>query len=194
MQFIDFIVGGAESALGTVTGQPALVAAGAAKSGGALIGSGTTADQKRRDAEIQTDYAKAVGGDVATAMSILDGRFHSIAYSKALCEKAWAQLLIENPTVANAALEGYKQRDPTNTPPGIMAQLKAEGDKLLNQIKKDVGTTVQNVGSGLTTGAASKIDPNTGRITLPLSSSMIWIVVIGVLAIAAVYLLTKKKA
>lgn len=165
------------------------------KIGGAVaskLGGGVTADQKRRDAEIQSDYAKAVGGDVATAMSILDGRFHSIAYSKALCEKAWAQLLVDNPPVAKAALEEYQQRDPTNTSPSVASRIKSELTSLLNKIKQDVGTTVQNIGSGATTAAAQKIDPNTGRVTLPLSSSMIWTVAIVAIAIAAVFFLTRK--
>jgi len=192
--FTDFLIGNIEAAAGAFTGQPALVAAGAAKSGGALIGGGTTADQKRRDAEIQVDLNKALGGDVAAAMSILDGRFHSIAYSKALCEKAWPIIVQQAPDIAAQALQQYAQRDPANTAPSITSQLGHEWDSLVNKIKQDVGTTVQQVGAGVATGAATKIDPKTGRITLPLSSSMLWIVALVVIAIAAVFLLRGKRA
>jgi hypothetical protein len=192
--FTDFLIGNIEAAAGAFTGQPALVAAGAAKSGGALLGSGTTADQKRRDAEIQVDLNKALGGDVATAMSILDGRFHSIAYSKALCEKAWAIILQQKPDIAATALQQYAQRDPANTSPSISSQLGSEWNSLVNKVKADVGTTVQQVGGGLAAGAANKVDPSTGHVNLPLSSKTIWIVALVAIALAAIFFLSRKRA
>jgi hypothetical protein len=192
MNFIDTLVGAGEAAVGTVTGQPTLVALGGKTAVGGLT-AGNANDQKRA-AAASAALAKAVAGSVPDAIYMIGQRIGSAtAYGKQQFEIAWQQLLQQNPAVAAEALKQYPQVDPTNTPPTWKTKLASEWDSLVNKIKQDVGTTVQNVGSGVTTAAASKIDPNTGRITVPLSSSMIWIVAIVVLAIAAVFLLSKKK-
>jgi hypothetical protein len=187
-------IGIGEAAVGVATGNPGLVIAGAGTAGFKPSSSGLTADQTRRTNEMQNWYNLASGGDVATAGVILKTRFHATAYSKNLADQAWSALLVSNPQVAQAALQQFPQTDPANTDPGVMSRVKSELDSLVAKLRSDVATSVQRVGAGAATGAATSIDPKTGRVTLPLSSSAIWVVVLVALALGAVYFLAKKRA
>jgi uncharacterized protein YjbJ (UPF0337 family) len=192
MSIFQDIVGVVETGVGAATGNPALASAGASTLTGQLTAG--NANDPKRAAAATAALAKATAGSVPDAIYMIGQRIGSAtAYGKQQFEIAWQKLLVANPQVAAEALKQYPQVDPVNTPSTWKTKLASEWDSLVNKIKQDVGTTVQQVGSGVTTAAATKIDPNTGRITLPLSSSMIWIVAIGVLAIAAVFLLSKKK-
>jgi len=152
------------------------------------------ANDPKRAAAAKAALEKAAAGSVPDAIYMIAQRFGSAtAYGKQQFEIAWAQLLQRNPAVAAEALKQYPQVDPVNTAPSVRDKLAAEWNSLVAKIRADVGTTVQRVGAGVATGVAGEIDPNTGRVTLPLSSSMIWIVVLVALAIAALFLLTKKK-
>lgn len=193
MQFVDLLIGGAEAGVGALTGQPALVAAGGAKAVGTLT-AGNANDAKRAQAATAA-LQRAVGGDVSQAVYMIGQRIGSAtAYGKQQFEIAWQQLLQQNPAVAAEALKQYPTLDPVNTPSTWKTKLAQEWDSLVGKIKQDVGTTVQNIGSGGTTALANKIDPSTGRVTLPLSSTMIWTVALGALALIAIFFLSRKRS
>lgn len=195
MGLFDGLVGAFEIGAGTVTGYAPLVAAGTAKVGSAAIGALSPGNSKdaERAAAAKDHLAKALGGSVPDALFMIGQRFGSAtAYGKQQYEIAWSALEQQNPAIAQEALKQYPNQDPVNTPPAVKSKLAQELDSLVAKLKNAVATSVQNIGSGATTAAATAIDPNTGRVTLPLSSKMIWVAAFVVLVIVAVVLFKKR--
>lgn len=195
LNFGNFLVGNAEAAFGAYTGNPALVAAGSAKSGGALLSSGGGKDPER--ARRAHDSAiLAIGGDLSSAQEVLQLRFNSAtAYGKQQYEIAWQNIVAQNSAIAQEALKTRINTSSQSDNPSVRDKLNAEWNNLVASVRQDVGNTIQRVGSGMTTGAAGVVDPNTSRFTLPLggSSSMLYIGIAIALAVGAVLYFGRKR-
>lgn len=150
-----------------------------------------------RAAAAKAALPKAVGGSLADAQYILQQRFHSAtAYGKQQFQIAWDSLVAQNPAIAQQALQMGQASDVLNTDPSIRSQLSSEWNALVANIRTDVGNAIQRVGAGVATGAAGAVDPNTNRVTVPFfgTTSIMTIVVVLGLAIAALIFLSRKRA
>jgi len=169
------------------------VESGVSAVSGALHGSNPKDAQ--RAAAAKAALAKALAGSLADAQWILSQRFGSAtAYGKQQYDFAWQTLVQQNPALAAEALKTGQSADAYNTSPTVRSQLAAEWNSLVAKIRQDVGTTVQQLGAGGTTAAASAVDPSTGYATLPLSSKTMWTIAIVALALAAIFFLARKRA